>query len=100
MKIDTFLLELEDLLEQKGYEIRKESGSFRGNSCVMKGDQLIMLNKKSPPEINAGIMVRLLYEIKVDDIYVPPNIRQELLKWWKKYPDFETDGTFFTERDT
>jgi hypothetical protein len=88
MKPEKLSLELEQLLEQKGYRLRKEQGEFRGGQCVIQGEKLIVLNKKAPPESHVAILARLLWDLGVSDLYLTPAIRKELVLIWRKYPDF------------
>ncbi len=50
MKPEKFLLELEQILEQAGYTLRKERGSFRGDECIIEGQKLVVVNKNKPIE--------------------------------------------------
>lgn len=84
MKTETFILEMEEVLQQLGYHIRKEAGAFRGNSCVMKGEKMVVLNKRTPKEFNAGILARLIGELPHDEIFIKPALRKELEKMWKR----------------
>ena len=48
MKPETLREEFESLVEQCGYEIRKERGAFRGSHCIIEGDKIVMINKSRP----------------------------------------------------
>ena len=48
LKAEKLLLELEQLLEQNGYQIRKERGGFVGSDCLFEGDKLVIVNKNKP----------------------------------------------------
>ncbi len=84
MKIDIFQAELEKLIENLGYVIRKEKGSFRGDFCVLEGDKLIMINKNYPADFHVGQLVRFLEKQELDNIYVKPVVRKELDSWISK----------------
>lgn len=84
MKSDKLLLELEQLLEQSGYRLRKERGAFRGADCVIEGDKLVMINKNKPVESQLGTIARVLGEIDLDGTYVKPVVRNELEKLWDR----------------
>lgn len=84
MKTSQLVEELEELVEQLGYRIRKERGSFRGSSCVLEGDKIVVLNKNHPVEFNIGVLVKLLAEKDLSDIFIKPALRKELEKMWKK----------------
>jgi hypothetical protein len=82
VKPDKLLLELEQLLEQSGYRLRKERGSFRGADCVIEGDKLVLVNKNKPIESQLGTIARVLGEIDLAGVYVKPIVRKELDRLW------------------
>lgn len=89
MKTEKLLLELEELVEQLGYTIRKEKGTFRGDSCVMEGDKLVVMNKKKPEQQQIGLLARVLKDKELQDIYLKPVIRKELEKLWERFDRFK-----------
>lgn len=91
MKIEKLLLELEELVEQLGYTIRKEKGTFRGDSCVMEGQKLVVLNKKKPEQQQVGLLARVLKDKdqELSDIYIKPVIRKHLDELWERFDKFE-----------
>lgn len=89
MKTEKLLLELEQLVEQAGYEIRKEKGTFRGDSCVMEGEKLVVLNKKKPPQQQVGLLARVLKDRDLDDIYIKPVVRKHIEKLWARFDKFK-----------
>ncbi len=78
MKTDKLLLELELLLEQCDYRLRKERGSFRGNNCVIEGDRLVIVNKNKPIESQIGTIARILSTVDLSSIYIKPAVKKEL----------------------
>ncbi len=84
MKPEKLLLELEQLLEQSGYRLRKERGAFRGADCVIEGDKLVMVNKNKPTESQLGTIARVLGQIDLDGTYIKPLVRKELDKLWDR----------------
>ena len=84
MKPDKLLLELEHLLEQSGYRLRKERGAFRGADCVIEGDKLVMVNKNKPVESQLGTIARVLGQIDLSEVYMKPAIRKELANLWDR----------------
>ncbi|MDZ7660396.1 hypothetical protein [Fodinibius sp.] len=96
MKTEKLILELEQLIEQLGYTIRKEKGTFRGDSCVMEGQKLVVLNKNKPEQQQVGLLARVLKnkEQELSDIYIKPVIRKQLEELWdrfEKYKDSEIE---------
>ncbi len=89
MKIEKLLLELESICEKEGYTVRKERGSFRGDSCIFEGDRLIVINKNRPPETQAAILAKVIWQISPDDMFIKPAVRKELQAIWKRMEKFE-----------
>lgn len=82
MKPEKFLLELEQILEQAGYTLRKERGSFRGDECIIEGQKLVVVNKNKPIESQLGTMGRVLGEIDLTGVYIKPAVRKKLEELW------------------
>lgn len=89
MKKAQLLLELEQLVEQAGYTIRKEKGAFRGDSCVMEGEKLVVLNKKKPEQQQVGLLARVLKNKSLRDIYIKPAVRKHLEELWDRFERFK-----------
>jgi len=84
MKNESFIEELESLCEQAGYHVRKERGSFRGDSCIIEGDKLIVVNKNRPLESQIGILARVLRNSALEEVYVKPVVRKKLRELWDR----------------
>jgi len=84
LKPDKLLLELELLLEQAGYKLRKERGSFRGNDCLIEGEKLVMVNKNKPVESQVGTLARVLADIDLSNTFIKPAIKKELEIIWDR----------------
>lgn len=82
MKPEKLILELEQLLEQTGYHLRKERGAFRGNDCLLEGDKIVIINKNKPAEYQAGTIARVLGQIDLSAIYIKPAVKKELMALW------------------
>ena len=82
MKPEKFLLELEQILEQAGYTLRKERGSFRGDECIIEGQKLVMVNKNKPVQSQLGTMGRVLGQIDLNGVYIKPAVRKKLEELW------------------
>lgn len=84
MKPEKLILELESLCEQAGYRIRKERGTFRGDSCVIEGDKLIVVNKNRPVASQVGILAKVLKGLDTEEIYIKPAVRKDLTDIWDR----------------
>lgn len=89
MKPKKLILELEDLVEQAGYTIRKERGRFRGDHCIVEGDKMVVVNKNQPEEMQVGTYARVLDKLDLEDVYIKPAVRKELEKIWERIDQFE-----------
>lgn len=82
MKPEKFLLELEQILEQAGYTLRKERGTFRGDECIIEGQKLVVVNKNKPIQSQLGTMGRVLGQIEIAGVYIKPAVRKKLEALW------------------
>lgn len=97
MKTDKLLLELEELVGNLGYSIRKEQGSFHSDSCLVEGDKLIVLNKRNPIELQVGVLANIIGDEDIEDIYIKPVVRKELEEYWQRKNKFEQGDLQFTD---
>ncbi|MDX1638890.1 MAG: hypothetical protein R3281_13035 [Balneolaceae bacterium] len=88
MKPEKLLLELEDLVEQAGYSIRKERGTFRGDHCIVEGDKLVVINRNRPVELQVGILARVLRKLDTQHTYIKPVVRKELEALWERFDTY------------
>ncbi|MDX1672726.1 MAG: hypothetical protein R3211_10320 [Balneolaceae bacterium] len=99
MKTDKLLLELEQLVEQAGYTIRKERGTFKGDHCIVEGEKLVMINRKRPLELQVGILARVLEKLDIQDVYIKPAVRKELEELWERFERYGEPEGEETEMD-
>lgn len=97
MKPDKLILELEQLVEQAGYTIRKERGTFRGDHCIVEGDKFVVINKNKPVQQQIGLLARVLHDKKLEDVYIKPAVRKHLEELWYRFEQF--DGSEIEEMD-
>jgi len=84
LKPEKLLLELEHILEQCNYRLRKERGSFRGSDCIIEGDRLVIINKNKPVESQVGTIARILGELDLSSHYIKPAVKKELVILWDR----------------
>jgi hypothetical protein len=87
MKSDKMLVELEELMPRFGYRIRKEKGNFRGGSCVLEGERLIMVNRNLPVDTQIASLARLIHGMDHTAMFIKPQVRQALEEIWVRYAD-------------
>lgn len=74
---------LEDLLNDLGYKVRYEKGSFRTGACLLQNTKVIMVNKFSNLEVRIQSLLTLLREIEVDTTILDDK-KKEFYKTIKK----------------
>ena len=84
VKTETLLLELELIVKELGYRIRKEKGSFQGGFCVVEGEKQVVMNKNHPSELHVAQIIRFLVERDTEHMFIKPAVRKEMDKWIKK----------------
>jgi len=90
MKADKLLDELMALAKALDYNVRRESGTFRGGACVVHEQRLIILNRSMPLEAAAVILARALCRVTPDDQFMKPAIREIIEReraWASAHPD-------------
>lgn len=90
--------ELITLARQLGLEVRLEAGAFRGGYCVKQGDELIMLNRKHPPEVHLSLLAEALRTRLLDTHYLKPAVRRALEEAWTRTSS-SIDAALDVERD-
>ena len=60
--------------EMKAFEFRVEDGS-----CTVKGEPSIFIDRKRPIKEKISILARELKKFDLEDIYVPPLLREKVL---------------------
>ena len=60
--------------EMKAFEFRVEDGS-----CRVKGEPSIFIDRKRPLKEKIAILARELQKFDLEDIYVPPLLRERIL---------------------
>lgn len=91
MKSDTLNTHLEEICELAGYTVRKERGSFRGDSCLIEGDRLIVINKSRPVDTQNMILAKILRAVEIENLYIKPAVRKEIRAMWDRLDQFESD---------
>lgn len=99
MKPEKLFIELEELVERAGYTIRKERGTFRGDSCIIEGDKLVVINKKRPVEQQVGLLARVLDKDRVKEMYIKPAVRKELEDLWYRFAQFDDAEEEFADSE-
>ncbi len=76
--------ELIALACQLGLEVRVESGPFRGGYCIKQGNELVMLNRRHPPEVHLALLAEALRTQPLETCYLKPAVRRALEEAWNR----------------
>ncbi|MBI5216382.1 MAG: hypothetical protein HY960_11575 [Ignavibacteriae bacterium] len=75
MNYTKLIEELEVLVNQVGVKLRYEKGDFEGGYCVLREEQVLVVNKRLTDVRRASILAQALTEIGVDAVFIKPNVR-------------------------
>ena len=80
--------DLEELVRQRGIHLRYEKGDFEGGYCILKEQQILVVNKKLHEMRKAAVLAHALSEIGIESLFVKPAVRtfieDEMAKILKK----------------
>ncbi len=82
MKTADVVKELEEAVQQLGVMVRREKGNFRGGYCIRDREEILMLNKRHPPEIHLSVLAAALKDLPVDTVFLRPAVRRALEDSW------------------
>ena len=68
--------ELIELLNNMGYRVRIERGTFKGGFCLLREEKIFLLKKDLEQDKKISVLASNIAEIGVEDIFIKPNIRE------------------------
>ena len=84
MKPEQITDALEQAAAQMGVRVRYEAmtgdSAGAGGLCKIRGEWTVIMDRKATPSDRAAMLVEALSEFDVDAVYLPPEIRQVLIK--------------------
>lgn len=75
MKEEELLLEIEQAAQDMGLRIRYEKGDFEGGYCILRDENIIVVNKKLAPIKKCSVIAQALGDFGIDDVYMKPIVR-------------------------
>ena len=78
MKNEKLIIELENLAEKLGLEVRYEKGDFQGDLVIIKEDGKIIVQKNASLERKVAVLARGLARMDLGNIYLLPELRNLL----------------------
>lgn len=75
MKEEELLLEIEQAAQDMSLRIRYEKGDFDGGYCILRDENIIVVNKKLAPIKKCSVIAQALGEYGIDQVYMKPIVR-------------------------
>lgn len=75
-EFEGILQDLKATAQQMGAKVRFEKGDFKGGYCLVKDSKVIVINKLASLQRKVITLAAALKEIGVDEIYLPPKLRE------------------------
>ena len=60
------LNKLEDIFTESNYHLRYEKGNFKSGFCVLKSENIIIVNKYYPVEGKINVLIEILKSVAID----------------------------------
>ncbi|HLX12708.1 MAG TPA: hypothetical protein VKS81_07840 [Bacteroidota bacterium] len=67
---------LEEIVKQLGIQLRYEKGDFEGGYCMLRDQQVLVVNKRLHEMRRASILAQALAAIGIENVFVKPAIRE------------------------
>ncbi|MGZ3837240.1 MAG: hypothetical protein ACXVMS_01420 [Flavisolibacter sp.] len=72
----TTLDKIEKVIEEVGYIIRYERGTFQSGFCILEEKKVVVLNKFLPLEGRINTLIDLIPQLKIDPVALSPESRK------------------------
>lgn len=73
---ESVIRDLTEVLEKVGFTVRTEKGSFKGGFCILKEQNLFLINKNLEQDKKISIIAKSIASFPINDIYIKPGIRE------------------------
>jgi len=64
--------------------VRRERGAFRGGRCIVGEEEMVVLNRRHPPEAHVALLAESLRGLPVEQLYLTPAVRAALEEQWRR----------------
>ena len=61
-----YLNKLEDIFTESNYHLRYEKGNFNSGYCILKNQNIIIVNKYYPTEGKINVLIDILKNVDID----------------------------------
>jgi hypothetical protein len=104
MNIDEIVSELEEIVKSLGLTVRYEKGDFRGGDCILRDQNLVVMNKKTSSQQRISLLSRVVGLYGGEDQFIKPLIRQivdeEMTKYKEELRQYQIEDMRDTDEDT
>ena len=78
MTSEEILEELKALSSEMGLKVRFENGNFEGGYCLLRDQNLLVINRRTSVPKKIRTLSLGLYEFGLDNVFVPPALREAI----------------------
>ena len=71
---------IEKILEESGYLLRYEKGTFQSGYCILEEKKVVVLNKFVPIEGRINILFDLIPQLNIDQEYLSPETQKSYVE--------------------
>lgn len=75
MKEEELLLEIEQSAQDMDLRIRYEKGDFDGGYCILRDENIIVVNKKLSPIKKCSVIAQAMGDFGIENVYMKPIVR-------------------------
>jgi hypothetical protein len=88
----TTLDKIEKIIEESGYIVRYERGSFQSGFCILEEKKVVVLNKFLQLEGRINTLIELIPQLKIDSDHLSPESKKLFLDIQGKYHTTNEEG--------
>jgi hypothetical protein len=88
----TTLDKIEKIIEESGYIVRYERGSFQSGFCILEEKKVVVLNKFLQLEGRINTLIELIPQLKIDSEHLSPESKKLFLDIQGKYHTTNEEG--------
>jgi hypothetical protein len=88
----TTLDKIEKIIEESGYIVRYERGSFQSGFCILEEKKVVVLNKFLQLEGRINTLIELIPQLKISSDQLSPESKKLFLDIQGKYHTTNEDG--------
>ncbi|MFC2131295.1 hypothetical protein ACFLSQ_07660 [Bacteroidota bacterium] len=75
MKLNEVYDEMIEIAKRIGVTVRKENGKFKGGTCTINDEEVILINKSIPLETRTSVLAKCLTDYSIENVFMKPAVR-------------------------